>query len=168
MKISFAPIDEQAASEIVRWCYQPPYEIYNLDNTQESIEYALNPQYHFTTMRDESGRLIGFCSFGVDGQVPGGDYSAEALDIGMGICPDFTGKGLGSGFVRAVLDFADDEFHPTAYRVTIAAFNRRARRVWEKNNFQQVQSFIHADSRREFCVYTRDANIKVDSYESSI
>ena len=30
MRISFAPIDEQAASEIVRWCYEPPYEIYNL------------------------------------------------------------------------------------------------------------------------------------------
>jgi RimJ/RimL family protein N-acetyltransferase len=166
MKISFAPIDEHAASEIVRWCYEPPYEIYNLDNTHESIEYALNPQYNFTIMRDENGRLVGFCSFGLDGQVPGGDYRAEALDIGMGICPDFTGKGLGSSFVRAVLDFAEKEFQAKAYRVTIAAFNRRARRVWERNNFQQVQSFIHADSRREFCVYTRNANIKAGQHVS--
>ena len=162
MKISFAPIDEQAASEIVRWCYEPPYEIYNLEDSEESIQYALDPKYNYTIMRDESGRLVGFCSFGVDGQVPGGDYRAEALDIGMGICPDFTGKGLGSGFVRAVLDFAEKEFHPKIYRVTIAAFNQRARRVWEKNGFQQVQSFIHADSRREFCVYTRNAKIKAD------
>ena len=117
-------------------------------------------------MRDESGRLVGFCSFGVDGQVPGGDYRAEALDIGMGICPDFTGKGLGSSFVRAVLDFAEKEFQAKAYRVTIVAFNRRARRVWERNNFQQVQSFIHADSRREFCVYTWDANRKADPQDS--
>jgi RimJ/RimL family protein N-acetyltransferase len=162
MIISFVPIDEQAASEIVRWCYEPPYEIYNLEDSKESIQYALDPQYNYTVMRDESGRLVGFCSFGVDGQVPGGDYRAEALDIGMGICPDFTGKGLGSSFVRAVLDFAEKEFHPKTYRVTIAAFNRRARRVWEKNGFQQVQSFIHADSRREFCVYTRIPNSKAD------
>ena len=167
MKISFAPIDEQAAREIVRWCYEPPYEIYNLEDSQESIEYALDPMYNYTIMRDESDRLIGFCSFGVDGQVPGGNYHAEALDIGMGICPDFTGKGLGSGFVQAVLEFAEKEFQPEAYRVTIAAFNRRARRVWEKNGFQQVQTFMHAVSRREFCVYTRIADMKADRYESN-
>ena len=49
MIISFSPIDEQAASEIVRWRYEPPYEIYNLEDLAESIQYALDPQYNYTT-----------------------------------------------------------------------------------------------------------------------
>ena len=88
-------------------------------------------------MHDENGRLVGFCSFGEDGQVPGGDYSTDALDIGMGIHPDFTGQGLGSSFVLAVLDYAQRKFQPTTFRVTIAAFNQRARHVWGKNGFSK-------------------------------
>lgn len=166
MNISFAPIDEQAAREIVRWCYKPPYEIYNLEDSAESIQYALDPQYNYTTMRDESGRLFGFCSFGEDGQVPGGDYSADALDVGMGIHPDYTGKGLGSSFVFAVLDYAQKKFQPTTFRVTIAAFNQRARRVWEKNGFRQVQTFTHQNSKREFCVCIKAENTHANSHES--
>ena len=158
MNIAFAPMDEPAARAIVRWCYEPPYHIYNLEDSPESIQYALDPQYNYHAMRDENGELVGFCSFGEDGQVPGGDYQAEALDIGMGIRPDLTGQGYGRDFVAAVLDFAQREFKPVAFRVTIAAFNHRARRVWESNGFKQTQAFIHQDSNREFIVMTRSVN----------
>ena len=166
MIISFSPIDEQAASEIVRWCYEPPYEIYNPEDSTESIQYALDPQYNYTTLRDESGRLVGFCSYGADGQVPGGDYSADALDIGMGIHPDFTGQGLGSSYVLAVLDYAQSKFQPTTFRVTIASFNQRARRVWGKNGFRQVQAFTHQNSKREFCLYIKAGNTHTNRHES--
>ena len=159
MIISFSPIDEPAAREIVCWRYDPPYDIYNLEDSDEAIEYALDPQYNYFAMRNESGALVGFCSFGEDGQVPGGDYAADALDIGMGIHPDFTGQGLGSDFVLAVLDFARREFRPITFRVTIAAFNQRAQRVWVKNGFQLIQTFTHQRSNRKFVVMVRNANV---------
>jgi ribosomal-protein-alanine N-acetyltransferase len=40
-------------------------------------------------------RLIGFRSFGPDGQVPGREYDDCALDTGGGLRPDLTGQGLG-------------------------------------------------------------------------
>ena len=158
MNITFSPLDEPAAREIVRWRYEPPSDIYNLEGSEESVQYALDPQYNYFAMRVENGELVGFCSFGEDGQVPGGDYSADALDIGMGIHPEYTGRGLGGDFVSAVLDFARERFRPTAFRVTIAAFNQRAQQVWEKNGFKPVQSFTHQISKRDFIVMTRDAN----------
>ncbi len=110
MILSFSPLTKSAAREIVTWRYEPPYDIYNLDNSEETINYLLDEQYHIQAMRDENNSLVGFCSFGVDGQVPGGDYSADALDIGMGIRPDLTGQGRGGNIVASVLDFAQRKF----------------------------------------------------------
>jgi len=151
--IYFSPMDETAAREIVTWRYEPPYDVYNFEDCEETIQYALNPHNNFFALRDREGELIGFCSFGQDGQVPGGDYTEQALDIGMGIRPDFTGQGYGAIFVEAALDFARKEFSPKKFRVTIAAFNQRAQRVWEVNGFQQIQTFTHQGSDREFIVY---------------
>jgi ribosomal-protein-alanine N-acetyltransferase len=159
MSISFFLIDAPAARAIVRWCYEPPYDIYNLEDSPETIQYALDPQNNFYAMRDKSGELIGFCSFGKDGQVPGGGYTDDALDIGMGIRPDLTGRGRGSDFAAAVLDFARREFHPLAFRVTIAAFNQRAQRLWEKNGFHPIRRFTHKASERKFVImFAESAN----------
>jgi RimJ/RimL family protein N-acetyltransferase len=158
MKINFLPLEEKDAAEIGCWEYQPPYEVYNLDRNKETIDYVLDPQYCFHAMRDKRGNLIGFCSFGDDGQVPGGDYGLEALDIGMGIHPDHTGLGRGREYVAAVLDFALESFKPSFFRVTIASFNLRAQRVWEENGFRMVQRFTHETSEREFLVYVLEAN----------
>ena len=152
MKLNLYPLDESAAHEIVRWRYETPYNIYNIEDTEKSIRYALDRQNNFFAMRNENNELVGFCSFGQDGQVPGGDYAEDALDIGMGIRPDLTGHGLGSEFVTAVLGFARKEFSPQNFRVTIAAFNQRAQRVWKKNGFKQFQTFIHKTSSREFII----------------
>lgn len=155
MIIVFDPMEEPAARAIARWRYEPPYDIYNLENSTESIRYALDPRNNYYTMRNDDGDLIGFCSFGLDGQVPGGDYRLEALDIGMGVRPDLTGKGHGSQIAANVLNFARKTFQPTIFRVTIAAFNQRARRVWEKMGFQEIQNFTHQESQREFIVMLR-------------
>lgn len=163
MEIIFSPIDEPAAREIVCWRYEPPYDIYNLEDSTDSIQYALDPHNNFYTMRAENGELVGFCSFGEDGQVPGGDYAADALDIGMGIRPAFTGQGRGVDFSLAVLNFAQKEFQPIAFRVTIAAFNQRAQRVWQKNGFRRIQTFTHESSKREFMVMICNAKRNANS-----
>ena len=156
---AISTLDESAAREIVRWRYKPPYDIYNLEESEETRKYLLDRQNKFHALRDRNGELVGFCSFGVDAQVPGGDYGEDALDIGMGIRPDLTGKGSGSKFAAAVLEFAQQKFNPAAFRVTIAAFNLRAQRVWENNGFQYTQTFIHEARSQEFVVLMRTKNI---------
>lgn len=105
-------------------------------------------------MTNEQGELLAFCSFGSDGQVPGGDYGAEALDIGIGMRPDLTGQGQGFSYVQTILNFAKRTFNPPAFRVTIAEFNIRARRVWEKSDFKPQQRFQATHNTRFFVVLT--------------
>jgi len=161
-QIAFSTLDESAAREVVRWRYDPPYDIYNIEDSDDAIQYAIDPQNGFFAMRDETGNLLGFCSFGDDGRVSGGDYGLEALDIGMGIHPDLTGQGRGAAYVAAVLDFARTEFVPVCLRVTIAAFNLRAQRVWEKNGFRPVQTFHREADNREFVVLVRHEETNPD------
>jgi ribosomal-protein-alanine N-acetyltransferase len=155
----FAPMDEISAQKMLRWRYEPPYDIYNLAESEGALAYALDPQNCFYTLKDDADGLVGFCSFGLDAQVPGGDYTADALDIGMGIRPELTGHGHGQRFVSQVLNFARSEFNPDRFRVTIAAFNQRAQRVWQKAGFHFVERFTHQASGREFIVFIRNASV---------
>ena len=154
MSLMFHPLDESSAAKILDWKYEPPYNIYNLASPEpeDTLHYLLDPQNAFYGIYDQQDRLEAFCSFGPDGQVSGGDYSTPALDIGMGVRPDLTGQGHGSEYVNAVTHFARSTYASERLRVTIAAFNSRARRIWEKAGFQEVQKFTGGWENIEFVI----------------
>jgi RimJ/RimL family protein N-acetyltransferase len=153
--MKFSPINENQIRQFVFWEYEPPYDIYNENpaKADEIVAYYLDPQYQAHAISSQNGRLIGICSFGPDGRVPGGRYLHDALDIGLAIHPDLTGQGQGHTYIQAVIDFAWKQFNPLALRVTIAEFNRRAQRVWKKAGFVQVERFGRQSDSFPFLVY---------------
>ncbi len=157
MTISFRTITKDDVIKLFQWHYAPPYDVYNLgeEPTDADLVYYLDPRYRYCVMLDAADTVIAFCSFGEDGQVPGGDYSADALDIGLGVCPDLTGQGCGSAYVQQVIDFALATFAPNALRVTIAAFNQRAQRLWQQAGFVEVSRFGSAKNALPFIIYSR-------------
>ena len=158
------PFAANDVRQILTWRYKPPYDIYNMSRgtadpleLSESLDYFLQSRYHFqAVLRQPAAELVAFCSFGPDGQVAGGDYSIKAIDIGLGIHPDLTGCGLGSMFVGVAIDVARKTFAPPRLRVTIAAFNRRAQKVWQQHNFVPLQRFRANFGRRPFIIYVRN------------
>jgi ribosomal-protein-alanine N-acetyltransferase len=162
VEFGFRPMSEEDARAILQWRYEAPYSIYNPDpeNLDEDLKGFLDPRYAYHSIVTEQGELVGYCCFGLDAQVPGGDYTEDALDVGAGLRPDLTGRGLGPSFLNAILDFAGEKFEPVAFRATVAAFNRRALRAWEKLGFQPVQTFasrVHSDGLK-FVVLIREAS----------
>jgi RimJ/RimL family protein N-acetyltransferase len=157
-KIYYVLADEASAREFLQWKYEPPYEIYNYapEHFEKNLAYHLDPSNNIHSMYRE-GELIGYCSFGKDARVPGGDYSEEALDIGLMIKPELTGQGSGSNYVKDVIEFAKAQFNPQRSRVTILGTNLRAQRVWEKNGFQKVQEFTREGDQLPFVILIRDA-----------
>jgi [ribosomal protein S18]-alanine N-acetyltransferase len=159
MSLIFRSIDEASARVFLAWRYEPPYDIYN--GNPEGIElelpFFMDPRNGYFCIFEENDELVAFCCFGQDAQVPGGDYSTPALDLGLGVRPDLTGQGHGLTFVEAVLDFARQTFGPANFRVTIAEFNRRAQRVWEKAGFRPVQTFQRQHDALSFVVMTQKA-----------
>jgi [ribosomal protein S18]-alanine N-acetyltransferase len=154
MRFVFRQIEKKDVLAILSWCYTFPYDYYNFDttNTEENLRYLLNLENAFCAILNLQGELEGYCSFGSDGQVSGGDYSAEALDIGMGIRPDLVGQGYGKQYAQAVMNYGISQYEAQQLRVTIAEFNNRAQRVWERLGFKQVERFVKLDSEEKFVI----------------
>lgn len=159
MTFHFEPMDRANARQVLTWCYEPPYDIYNEDpdRVEHVLRALLNPRYAYYTMTDEAGDMVAYCCFGPDARVPGGDYGPQALDVGLGVRPDLTGQGRGHTFVEAVLEFGRRTFAPSFFRVTVAKFNKRALRVWQRAGFRPVQTFGRSSDDLTFVILTRKA-----------
>ena len=95
--------------------------------------------------------------------MPGWDYDAHhpgALDTGGGLRPDLTGRGLGRAAIAAGLAHGRALFAPTAFRVTVAAFNTRALRVLAALGFERVDGFEAAYDGRPFEVLLRRERLR--------
>jgi hypothetical protein len=57
--------------------------------------------------------------------------------------------------MEAVLDYPMSTHPDSTMRVTIAGFNARAQRVWEKARFQEESCFVRASDGMAFQVMTR-------------
>ena len=140
---TISPLSEENAREITIWRYDPPYDLYDL--ALENLQGLLDPDFRYHQVVDPSGQLVGYCCFGLDAQVPGGDYrliEPEVLDIGVGLNPKNTGRGQGVVFVKSVLDYGAVTYQPEIFRATIAGFNQRSLKTFQNLGFKIQSSFI--------------------------
>jgi ribosomal-protein-alanine N-acetyltransferase len=77
--IRIAPLTRVQAQDLATWRYDPPYDVYDLAGADP--EELLDPALGFHAVL-AGERLIGFRSFGPDGQVPGQVGSFAALRDG--------------------------------------------------------------------------------------
>ena len=144
--ITFGPMTAQKARSIVGWQYRPPYDFYNFADEMEPLAELLNGT--FQSALDTSGNLIGFYCVGMAAQVPAGQEQGiyvqpnkGIVDLGLGLRPDLTGKGLGRTFVSAILEEVALRHKPQWLRLTVATFNKRAIRLYTALGFQVQSSF---------------------------
>lgn len=142
------------AADITTWRYPAPYDCY--DMTESDPGFLARPENGFFALVDETG-LAGFHSFGADGQVPGGEYDDSALDVGAGLRPDLTGKGLGRTAIMTGLEFGQRAFRPQAFRATVATFNVRAQRVIAAVGFRPAGTFSATADGRGYGIWVRAA-----------
>lgn len=149
-------ITKEEANEIASWQYEEPYELYSFSSSEETIEELLGGTYY--SCRSDEGALIGYFCFGESAQVPGGRdtnlYGGEGIvDIGLGMKPQLTGNGLGRDFLDAGIQFAEEMFQPKQLRLSVAAFNKRAIRLYENTGFVAGAAFMSRG--REFILMKR-------------
>lgn len=136
-------LSEENARKITTWSYDPPFDLYDL--APEHLSGLLNLDFRYHQVLDQNGSLIGYCCFGLDARVPGGNYQLNeprVLDIGVGMRPDLVGRGLGRYFVSAILDYAYKRYQPECFRVTIADFNQRSQKTFQNLGFKESCYFI--------------------------
>ncbi|AAP11828.1 MULTISPECIES: GNAT family N-acetyltransferase [Bacillus] len=144
-------LTKEEAMEINTWTYEEPYSLYSFSGEKEVIEELLDGTYYGCC--DDQGDLIGYFCFGANAQVPGGRdanlYGGEdVIDIGLGMKPALTGKGIGKEFFQAGIAFATKEFNAKMFRLSVATFNTRAITLYKNIGFKQ--GIIFLSRGREF------------------
>ena len=123
MKLAIRPASQKTFAEMATWRYEPPYDFYDGD-----VDPVLNPERFYEAL-DEDGSLVGNYYF---------EEKGDALEIGLGLRPDLTGRGLGLDFLLTGIDFGRRRFGLSQLILNVAAFNKRAIKIYEEAGFRET------------------------------
>ena len=140
----FRPMGDEEAREISGWRYDPPYDFYDWTSDPDDLEELLDPERRkdaYFSAFDEGGALVGFFQFEVE---------SETVDVGLGMRPDLTGAGRGLDYLLAGLEFARGRYAPARFTLSVATFNARAIRVYERTGFRRENVYRHQTNGGEF------------------
>lgn len=144
--LTYTPMDAETAREIADdWKYSAPYDFYDMTADPEDYQEFVTPELWpdlFLQVRQE-GQLIGFLS----GSVSEGD---DCVEIGLGLRPDLTGRGLGRNFMRRNLKWIQQEYPGMEIRLSVASFNQRGIKVYESSGFKVVRHFTQVTNGGEY------------------
>jgi len=131
------PLTAADADAIAGWRYPGEYRFYDFDQDPDDLAELLDPAEWGTRYfaADVHGELAGYLIF---------KQHDDEVEIGLGLRPDLTGRGHGAGFLEAGLCFAADRYGTRRAALTVAAFNRRAIRVYERAGFRAARRYEHA------------------------
>ena len=131
------PMSQDSAEQIAAWTYPAPYDFYDMVADEEDLTELLSPSSRENTYFEviRNGALFGFASF---------QSQNEVLEIGLGMKPDQTGKGLGVNFYQAIEDFARKNFDCQVLQLSVASFNQRALALYQKVGYELVESYQQA------------------------
>lgn len=148
LECTVVPMNVSLLQEMGQWIYPPPYDFYNMTGSDEETEEFLGGSYF--AVIDGNNHVVGFCCTGGAATVPSGVsagvYPADgALDIGLGMRPDLTGQGRGRDFMATLLQFSRRQLSARSLRLTVATFNTRAIRLYQRVGFVGRHEFTAGD-----------------------
>src|SRR5438046_2777252 len=119
------------AREVEGWHYEPPYDFYDPASDPADASEMRDPARHerYRAVVGDNGRLDAFWYFKVEEAV---------VEVGLGLRPDLTGRGLGERFLSGQLAYSRAEWSPARFRLFVAAWNERAIRLYERLGFREV------------------------------
>ncbi|MBR5280873.1 MAG: GNAT family N-acetyltransferase [Clostridia bacterium] len=136
------PMTLEDAKTICTWRYEAPADIYNTENSEEAWDSFMD-ELHFSVRDRENGPLLGYIAFGPAATLAHPElmhiYENEAYtDIALGLDPARRGKGLGTEIFTLAMEMAGESFPEDGFRVTVAADNEPALRIYRKMGFEVI------------------------------
>lgn len=142
---------EADAQAIAGWRYPGIYAFYDAAADPTDLAELLDPAGWGTRYFavDDGDELVGHLVF---------KLSDDVAEIGLGLRPDLTGRGLGLPFLDAALRHAEQALGARSFTLAVAAFNERAITVYERAGFRAIDRYLHATNGalHDFVRMTRD------------
>ena len=140
----FRKMEDEEATQISGWHYDPPYDFYDATSDPDDLDELLDPRHRkdaYFSVFDDDGVLVGFFQFERDN---------KTVDVGLGMRPDLTGRGLGVAYLLAGLEFARRRYSPERFTLSVATFNERAILVYERAGFRRDTVHKHKTNGGEY------------------
>ncbi|WP_414053526.1 GNAT family N-acetyltransferase [Macrococcus equi] len=130
-------MNRNIAEQISTWDFGEGYEFYNINEDPYVIETFLNGHYYVIFKNDI---IFGFFCDGDSARMHD-EYEIcdDMIDIGFALHPNFIGHGYGRQFIKLIMNYYGDSFK---FRLTVAAFNQRGIRLYEKMGFIEQKRFF--------------------------
>lgn len=136
MKLEFRTPIKSDIEDILTWKYDGIYSFYDNSIQKEKIEWIesfIDSDDNFS-IYNEQNELVGNCSF---------YYIEEFFCLGVQMRPELTGKGFGTEFVRAIINFGKKKYNLSYIDLTVAKFNKRAIKIYEKVGFKIIEEIVN-------------------------
>jgi RimJ/RimL family protein N-acetyltransferase len=123
--------NDSYGDEVAAWHYEPPYDFYDLESDPADAAAMRDPtrREHHRAVLGDGDSLDAFWYF---------DWHDEVVEVGIGLRPDLTGRGLGESFMREQLAYAASTWEPDTFRLFVTVWNERAIRLYERLGFREV------------------------------
>lgn len=136
MNFEFRITTKNDVQDMLTWEYEGIYSFYNNSIQKEKIEWIesfIDSDNDFS-IYNEHNELVGNCSF---------YYIEEFFCVGVQMRPDITGKGFGTEFVKSIINFGKQKYNYKYIDLTVAKFNKRAIKVYDKLGFKVIEEFVN-------------------------
>jgi len=144
MQFTLKKMQQEDAHQIASWHYPAPYDFYDAAQDQEDLAELLDPQSwqeSYYPVFNEENDLVGLFVFKPDDQT---------VEVGLGLRPDLTGKGLGRVFLTTRLTFGQEHFSVRMWSLSVATFNTRAIHLYAQIGFTPLNTFLHHTNGGEY------------------
>ncbi|MBC9873440.1 GNAT family N-acetyltransferase [Macrococcoides bohemicum] len=134
--VKIQKLSQEHAEEIANeWKYEGIYKFYDVTEDKEDYEEMISPEMRGENYFEvvESNELIGY--FVID------DSKDGVIDYGLGMKPELTGSGRGKSFINSILGFITDNYDVKTITLSVALFNERAIKCYEKVGFVRADEF---------------------------
>jgi [ribosomal protein S18]-alanine N-acetyltransferase len=129
-RVAMAPMGDLDAAEIAAWAYPGIYAFYDFASDPGDLVELLDAERragHWFSARIADHGLVGFAEL-----KPAADGTVE---LGLGLRPECTGRGLGQAFVTHLCDWVTEHARPAGITLRVADFNARAIAVYQRAGF---------------------------------
>ena len=135
------------AHTVAAWRYPPPYGVYDVSEDPSWQAEIFDPERwgisYFAADDDQTHDLAGFLEL-VASERGSGDWVGSEVEVGLGLRPDLTGRGIGVDFVEAALAFSRERWGPRTFALDVLPWNERAIRCYEKAGFDRGEVYVRA------------------------
>jgi len=142
------PFTEDEARSVAAWTYPAPFDLYDVDpdDTDLFVHRDADGNGYYPAL-DDDDRVVAFCVFGPEARVRGQQPQHGVLDVGIGVHPDRTSRGLASELLEQIAVLVRDRFPAHQMRTAVATFNERSLALCRKAGFTPVRDFTGPGGR---------------------